>query len=180
MGKPTILCVDDEPLILTALQRDLDTKAHRILTAGSAAEALAILEREDVYVLLADCHMAEMSGLELMTAVRSSHPLLVRVMLTGFADTQTAIAAINDGQVYRFLEKPWQRDILRETIDRSIAQAERLRSVKKEPARAVVDRKVAALDGLENQFPGITKVERGAGGAIEIDPAEVDDAALRK
>lgn len=166
----TILCVDDEPMILKALKRELGHMA-RILTAESASEALRIVSDEDVDVVISDCRMPVMNGVELMQMLRVTHPNIVRVLLTGSADVGMTMAAINDGQVYRFITKPWKRDELILVVKRCLEQRQRLIG---SPKQAV------ALDGLESAFPGISQKPRLHGATIELDDKllEEDSAAL--
>lgn len=103
----TILCVDDEPYILAALVRLLRGSGHRVLTASSGADALALMAREPVDLLISDMRMPGMSGADLMVQVRNSWPDITRLLLTGHSDVSATIAAINEGQVHRYLTKPW-------------------------------------------------------------------------
>lgn len=101
-----VLLVDDEPRLLSSLRRRLSS-SFNILTAEGGHEALQLLStRSDVKVIVADMQMPEMNGIELLKAVKQAHPALRRIMLTGNSDQETAIAAINEGQVMRFLRKP--------------------------------------------------------------------------
>ncbi|MCC6810575.1 MAG: response regulator [Deltaproteobacteria bacterium] len=171
----TILCIDDEPMILKALKRDLSPFA-RVLTAESAAEGLRIMaEEEEVSVVISDVRMPVMSGVELMQILRSHYPDCVRVLLTGHADVEMTLQAINDGQVYRFLQKPWTRDELHATVKKCLEQAGRLADAKKAHLDAnMQQRRMNALDGLEHAYPGISQAPRKTGGVIELDPSLLD------
>lgn len=103
----TLLLVDDEENILKALRRLLHRLGHEILTAGNAADALRILEGRAVSLILSDHRMPGRSGAELLREAAELQPEAVRIMLTGYADMQAAMQAINEGRVYRFLAKPW-------------------------------------------------------------------------
>ncbi len=103
----TVLCVDDEPYILSALGRLLRQTGHRILTAQDGQEALSLLEAHKVDLLISDMRMPAMSGAELMSQTRVRWPDVTRILLTGHADIHVTIAAINEGQVHRYLTKPW-------------------------------------------------------------------------
>jgi len=101
-----ILFVDDEENILHSIKREL-RKRFQIVTAGSGAEALAILKEEGPFaVIVSDMRMPVMDGIQLLTAVKDIHPDTVRLMLTGNADQGTAIEAVNKGAIFRFLNKP--------------------------------------------------------------------------
>jgi response regulator RpfG family c-di-GMP phosphodiesterase len=116
-GTRTILCVDDEPNIVRALQRLLRTTGHQILTATSGDEALRLLGQSRVDLIISDLNMPGMSGTVLMQQVCAQWPEVTRLLLTGHADLSAAIAAINQGQVSRYLSKPWNDQELTHTID---------------------------------------------------------------
>ncbi len=117
---PTLLLVDDEPNVLNALQRALYPDGYRLLTARSGPEALNLLERETVAVIVSDQRMARLSGVELLEAASRLQPETVRIMLTGYAEPQAIIDAINRGHVYRFIAKPWDDADLRLTLRRAV------------------------------------------------------------
>ena len=101
-----ILFVDDEPNILQAIQRQLRSRFD-VETAVSGDEALRILKEKGPFaVIVSDMRMPGMNGVELLTRVRDSYPETVRLMLTGNADQGTAMEAVNNGQIFRFLTKP--------------------------------------------------------------------------
>lgn len=103
----TILCVDDEPNILSALVRLLRGTGHRVMTASCGQDALTLMAQEDIDLLISDMRMPGMSGADLMLKVRSGWPHITRLLLTGHSDVSATIAAINEGQVHRYLTKPW-------------------------------------------------------------------------
>ena len=101
-----ILFVDDEPNILQSIQRQLRNR-FTLQTAGSGDEALRILKEEGPFsVIVSDMRMPGMNGVDLLSRVKDSYPETVRLMLTGNADQETAMEAVNDGQIFRFLTKP--------------------------------------------------------------------------
>lgn len=104
----TVLCVDDEPSILSALKRLFRSTGHRILTAESGAAALALLESESIDLIISDMRMPMMSGAELLSQVRTRWPDITRLLLTGYADIDSTISAINEGQIHRYIAKPWK------------------------------------------------------------------------
>lgn len=117
-----VLFVDDEPLVTEALKRSLSEEEYKILTANSADEALDILAREPVDVVVADEKMPGMSGSEFLAAVCQEHPDTIRIMLTGQASLEAAVRSINEGEIYRFLTKPWNKDNLAITIRQALQQ----------------------------------------------------------
>ncbi len=112
----TILLVDDEPRLLAALKRRLSMQFN-VLTAEGGPEALNIInDNPDIAVIVADMQMPEMNGIELLKQVRVQSPEIRRIMLTGNSDENTAIAAVNEGQVMRFLRKPCETEVLKKAI----------------------------------------------------------------
>jgi DNA-binding NtrC family response regulator len=124
MEPTTLLLVDDEPNVREGLAVALRAQAYRILQAGSGDEALAVLHANRVDLIVSDHLMPRMTGLELLKLVRDRFPDTVRIMLTGHADLQTAIAAINEGEIYRFLSKPCDRVELMVTIHLALEHLE--------------------------------------------------------
>ncbi|MES2150193.1 MAG: HD domain-containing phosphohydrolase [Pseudomonadota bacterium] len=110
---PTLLCVDDEPNILSSLRRLFRTKGYRVLTAESGAAGLAVLEQEQVDLVISDMRMPVMDGAQFLEQVRNRRPEAVRMLLTGYSDVSSILAAINRGEIYRYITKPWDdNDIL--------------------------------------------------------------------
>ena len=102
-----ILCVDDEPNIVAALKRLFRGSGYQVATATSGLEAIAYLERDPVDLVFSDMRMPGMDGTELLAQIRARWPSTARVLLTGYADIGSTIAAINSGEVYRYITKPW-------------------------------------------------------------------------
>ena len=118
----TILLVDDEEKLLSALRRCL-SEDFNILTATSGSQALELIDHDtDVAVIVADMQMPEMDGIELLKRVKIKAPAIRRLMLTGNADLETAIAAINEGKVMRFLRKPCDTDDLKAALTHALAE----------------------------------------------------------
>lgn len=104
--RPQILCVDDEPEVLAGLRLNL-RKDYAVLLAQSGQQGLELLEQNpDIAVILSDMRMPEMDGAEFLAKARRQAPQAIRMLLTGYADTQAAIRAVNQGHLYRFLTKP--------------------------------------------------------------------------
>ncbi|HEX9791195.1 MAG TPA: HD domain-containing phosphohydrolase [Kiloniellales bacterium] len=118
--KPKVLLVDDEENILTAFTRHL-RQPFNILTATDAQKGLDILGREkDVAVVVSDMQMPGMNGIEFLAAVRTKFPDISRIMLTGNADQKTAVAAVNEGSVFRFCDKPCPPEALQAAIQAGV------------------------------------------------------------
>jgi serine/threonine-protein kinase len=113
--RPRVLFVDDEERILTGL-RALFRHDCQVLTAPSAALALEYLARFDIHVVVSDQRMPEMTGLQLLKQVREISPRTMRVLLTGYADLAATVDAVNEGEVFRFVKKPWDNEDLIRTV----------------------------------------------------------------
>ncbi len=124
MNEKTVLCVDDEPSILSALKRLLRREPYRLLTANSGAEALQILQHEDIALIVSDHRMPEMTGTELLSEVQNFSPDTVRVMLSGYAEAAAIVEAINKGHIFRFLGKPWNDEELKANLRACLEQHE--------------------------------------------------------
>jgi DNA-binding NtrC family response regulator len=118
-----ILIVDDEPANLRTLAR-LFREDYEVLTAASGDEALAVLIQHDVAVLITDQRMPGMTGIELLKKTVPLRPRMVRIILTGYTDVDALVEAINCGQVYRYVAKPWKNDELRLTVKRALEHFE--------------------------------------------------------
>ena len=108
MEKRTVLFVDDEEKILRSLKRGLIDEPYKSLFAKSGKEALEILKQNEVHVLVTDMRMPEMPGLELLKIVKEEYPHLVRMVLSGYTQVTTLLTAINQGEIFKFITKPWQ------------------------------------------------------------------------
>ncbi|MHB9117428.1 MAG: HD domain-containing phosphohydrolase [Burkholderiales bacterium] len=104
----TLLFVDDEANILSALKRLFRPLGYRILTAESGAAGLLLCEQNHIDLVISDMRMPEMNGAQFLEQVRLKWPDAVRILLTGYADISSTIAAINKGEIYRYLAKPWE------------------------------------------------------------------------
>ena len=116
MSEHSVLFVDDEVNILRAVQRLLRNEPCEVLTASRGAEALQMLGDQPVQVVVTDQRMPEMSGVDLLSEVRDQHPDIVRMMLTGYTEMNVAVDAINRGETYRLITKPWNDEELKATL----------------------------------------------------------------
>jgi DNA-binding NtrC family response regulator len=110
-GKHPILLVDDEAEILFSL-RGLLRQEFDLHTATSGAEALEVLRLQPIHVIMTDQRMPQMTGVELLRRAREEYPEAVRIVFTGYADIKAVIDSINEGQIFRYLTKPWDPDEL--------------------------------------------------------------------
>jgi CheY-like chemotaxis protein len=169
--KHTLLLVDDEPEILDGLRRTLRSEGYRLLTTTSPIEALEILAKGGVDLLLSDIDMPDMSGIELVARVRRDHPDVVRLLLTGDASLDSALVAINEGEVHRYLTKPWSKETLTATLRQALDRLEELRRAAAADARATARERLLAE--LEREHPGIRDAAFD-GDTYVLDGARVD------
>lgn len=129
----TILVVDDEPASLRALQRSLSPH-YNVVAAGSGEAGLEALVSHPVSLIVSDHRMAGMNGVEMLARSRVSHPDVVRIVLTGYAEVEALVEAINEGEVFYYLTKPWEpRDLLlavRRGLERLEAERHRLQLIR--------------------------------------------------
>lgn len=154
MTKHTILCVDDEIDNVDALER-LFRKKFTVLKATSGKQALALLDQhpEPVALIITDQRMPEMTGVEFLEKTLDSHPETTRILLTGYTDLESVITAVNKGQIFRYLTKPWDPVDLANTVDHAIERFTLSRELKQknlELARALEDLK--SLDVAKSNF----------------------------
>ncbi|HEX9023459.1 MAG TPA: response regulator [Geobacteraceae bacterium] len=112
-----ILLVDDETNVLRSLQRTFLDDDYEIITAASGVRGLSVLEElSPIQVVISDYRMPEMNGIEFLREVCRRWPETVRIVLSGYADTGVVISAINEGEIYKFIPKPWNEDELKIAI----------------------------------------------------------------
>jgi signal transduction histidine kinase len=130
--KHCLLVVDDEPDLVQSV-KDLLRFDYKVLVATRAAEGLKIMERDKVHVVMSDQRMPEMTGVEFLKNLRDSHPDTVRLLFTAYADLSAVTDAINQGNVYRYISKPWEpeelKTVLRQAVDYYDLQEERRRLI---------------------------------------------------
>ena len=122
MEQRTILFIDDEDKVLNSLKRGLIDEPYKSLFATSGKEALEILEKNEVHIIVTDMRMPEMSGLELLRIVKEKYPHIVRLVLSGYTQITTLLTAINQGEIYKFITKPWKleeefKSVLKQAVD---------------------------------------------------------------
>lgn len=112
----TLLVVDDDTNIVSALYRTLRREGYIILTANSGEEGLALLEKHSVGIIISDQRMPHMTGVEFLRKAKILYPKTLRIVLSGYTELESVTGAINEGSIYKFLTKPWDDDLLRKNI----------------------------------------------------------------
>jgi response regulator RpfG family c-di-GMP phosphodiesterase len=120
--KNVLLFVDDEANILAALKRVFRKTGYEIHTASSGEEGLDILKQHPVDLVMSDQRMPGMTGVEFLKRVKELYPDTLRIVLSGYSEVSTITSAINEGEVYRFISKPWNDKELKQTIEHSLEQ----------------------------------------------------------
>lgn len=150
--KHTILCVDDEIDNVDALER-IFRKKYTVLKATSAAEGLALIKKHKVALIISDQRMPRKTGVEFLNESIEFCPEAIRILLTGYTDVESVIDAINSGQVYRYITKPWDPIDLANTIDKAIEKYELTAELsEKNKALQKAFEELKTLDDAKNNF----------------------------
>lgn len=135
--KPTLLLVDDEERILRSLAM-LFRPTHKVLATTDGREAIDLVQRQRVHVIVSDQRMPVMSGAEVLRQVREHSPNTMRLLLTGYSDLAAIVANVNEGEIFRFINKPWDGADLRDTVAQATDIARGLFEPVAEPLVATV------------------------------------------
>jgi len=120
--KPSVLCVDDVPGVISALERELTLFGCKVFTATCGRQACDILERENIDVMITDASMPGMSGIQLLKRATIISPATMRIMLTAHcSNEEIVVPAVNEGEIYRLLAKPWTREMLFSAVAESLS-----------------------------------------------------------
>lgn len=158
-----ILVIDDDPSIRTSLRRLLEHEGYSVFVASDGEEGLEVLKESQSQVVICDQDMPGMSGIEFLRLIRERYPAVCRIMLTGSDDIAVAASSVNDGAVYRFLQKPWDSVTMRVTVHfafETLLVEEQVRRL-----GLALRRQVAIVRDLEKRFPGVIM------GAVDGDAA---------
>jgi DNA-binding NtrC family response regulator len=150
IARSKIVLVDDDPLITTALKNflfiELDVEA---ITFNDPRQALAHLEREQVELIISDFLMPALDGIQLLLAARAAQPQAPRILLTGYADKENAIKAINEVALFQYVEKPWDNHALKNTIRAALERHHLIRSL------------TAAIEQLAKTEQDLSRLRKG-------------------
>lgn len=166
--KQTILVVDDEDSIIRTITKILILDGHNVLSSLSGEEGLSLLAQNNIDLVISDLEMPGMNGLEFSQKARIDYPHILTILLTGHADLKTAMQAINEAGVYKFILKPYDINDLRITVRRAMEL--RQLTLERDSLQREVVRQEIVLRDLERENPGITKVERNEAGEWIFDP----------
>lgn len=189
-----IMLVDDEPNIFNALRRlfvspsfqDTENSKFQVETFTSPQQALLRAEDGVVFdLVISDYRMPEMNGVAFLKAFRQIQPHAERLILSGYADLEALVGAINEAQIFRFVSKPWHDYELKSAVDQALAHRDLLRDNQQLADQVrlqigVISKQEMALRRLEEESPGITKVHWGADGSVIFDEGELSDGAAQE
>jgi len=170
----TLLFVDDEENVLNALKRVFFEENYEIFTAASGKKAIEIMGKDTVHLVMTDYRMPEMVGSELLKRIKDGWPETIRIMLTGYADIQATMGAVNEGAVYKFITKPWNDDDLRLTISLALQQYVLIQE----------NRKLKVITKQQEQeikhYSSVFKEYRGLMGDILVETGTITSELLNK
>lgn len=166
-----IVCIDDDPIVLGGVARVLRRPGLEVRASADPTEVLTWIRTEDVAVLVSDYEMPLLTGAQLAGRARFLRPETVRILLTGVRTLDVAIDGINQGEIFRFISKPFEVSELRTAVDDAIERHEELVALSGERERYARRRQLHAA--LEEQHPGISRVARDPAGVVDVttDPA---------
>lgn len=167
MSKSLVVCVDDDEAILAAVGRSLRREpTFEVRTTMDIQQVLEWVHREDVAVLVSDYEMPEITGAQLAGLVKNIRPETVRILLTGRRTLDTAIDGINQGEVFRFISKPFEDKHLRQCVLDAAKRNAELRELSGDRQRR--ERREQILAALEQEYPGITTVQRRTNDVVVV------------
>jgi len=165
-NKPLIVCVDDDPAVLATVRRCLTREgAWEVRASTDIDEILRWIDQDPVSVLVADYEMPQMTGARLAARTKQIRPETVRILLTGVRSLDAAIEGINQGEVFRFIQKPFEDQALRGVVRDAVRQNEELLALSGD--RQLRERRRMLRDALEQEYPGISTVDK-SDGCIEV------------
>ncbi len=161
------MIVDDEEIVLDSFRRTVKGENYDVATAINSNDALNKLKiQPEIKVVVSDIRMPGMDGMEFLKILKREYPYIIRIILTGHADVDNAIAAVNEGQVYRFITKPWNADELI-IILRLALQYQQVLEEYRFLARDV-QRAIDNIEDLERRYPGISNISTDEEGRVII------------
>jgi DNA-binding NtrC family response regulator len=173
-----ILLVDDEPNVLRSLNRIL--KHYQVTALSNPQEALALAEKQTFDLVISDFRMPGIDGVEFLKRMMTIQPDTIRIILTGYADLDSAQSAINEAEVFRFINKPWNNIDITNAVGRglhhkSILEENRRLADQVREQQKRLNEQDAIIKALESEEPGITQVNWGEDGAIILDEEDLKD-----
>ncbi len=174
MRKHVVLIVDDEENILTTLLRVLRADDREIITAGCVQDGLEKMKSAGgADLVISDNKLPDGTGIDFLVKVRQLYPDSIRILITGYPDLEAAIGAINKGQVYRFIPKPWENDELKLTVKQALEYGDVLRDNR--ILLNIAKQQAELLQGLEKKYPAARNEEFDKMGRYIIEEQKVSE-----
>jgi len=174
MPKHTIFILDDEQNILNSLSRLLRDESRQIETASGVQEALNKLKTIDgVDLIISDNRLPDGTGVDFLLKAKQLYPDSIRILITGYPDLDAAIQAINKGQVYRFITKPWENEELKLIVKQSLDFFDVLRDNK--ALLKIAKQQSEWMEAMQKRYPQVPKEDLIKGGVYIIDEKKVSE-----
>jgi len=149
--KSSVVIVDDEEIVLTSLSSLLSLETdYEVKTFLSSEEALNYIKNEDIDLVISDYLMPEMDGITFLGEVRKLKPEIPRIILTGYADKENAIKAINEVGLFQYIEKPWNNDDILIVLRNGLEKQRLIKTLREKIGE--IDKANSELDGLQNEI----------------------------
>jgi DNA-binding NtrC family response regulator len=175
MADPFVLCVDDDTDLLSTVVRMLRPLKIQLMSTSDPIQALDWIGSKDIAVLVSDYEMPRMNGVELAVAARRVRAETVRILMTGLRSLQPAVEGINQGEVFRYLQKPFDPIALRTVVEAAVARHLELVATSADREQALRRERIVAE--LDHEYPNITVVARDRDGTYSV-PANLHVAEL--
>ena len=178
-AKPRVLFVDDEPRVLTSMRMQFRGQ-YEMYFAESGPKALEFLQSQGVDVIVSDQRMPGMSGFEMLKSAREINPHAMRILLTGYSDLNAIIGSVNEGEIFRFVSKPWDNDVLAATVAAAAqaAKASQAFAALPEPAAPEPGAEAPGVLVLDDDLRVPAKIQAILGEAYKVFGASSMDEAV--
>jgi two-component system probable response regulator PhcQ len=169
-----VLLVDDEPDVLDTLHSILSDEGYEVEIAHGSQEALDKIEEFPAEIVLSDYMMPGMCGVELLHTIKQRLPHVIPILITGRGDLKISIESINQGEIFRFLLKPWNNQELRMTMQTALQYHDVI--IENARLTTTVKRQSNLLDEIEKKYPGITEMQIEEDGTILLEDEDFSEA----
>ncbi|MGP5224183.1 response regulator [Psychrobacter aquimaris] len=161
MQKPKIAFIDDEPRILRSLKMHF-RQSHDVFITTDATELMEYVSQNEVQVVISDQRMPDKQGTEVLSDIKAASPNTIRILLTGYADLNAVMDSVNEGEIYRYITKPWQNDELKKIVNKATEIAQKTQEIMENDATqhrvdsgTVSNRNILVLDDDESIYQQI-------------------------
>ena len=169
-----VLLIDDEPDVLDTLESILTDDGYEVATAHGGQDALDLVDTFPAEIVLSDYMMPGMCGVELLHKIKQRLPHIVPILITGRGDMKISIESINQGEIFRFLLKPWNNEELRMTLQTAFKYHDVI--LENERLTKTVQKQSSLIDEIEKKYPGISEMKIEEDGTILLEDEDFSDA----